>query len=249
MKNLLILPGILLASLSLAFAQNDTMYVMKNGIVINKLSVKPEDVDSIIFYSPQESLLTDADGNVYSTVVIGDQVWMGENLKTTKYNDNTDIPLVTDNTEWGDLASPAYSWYNNDEETYKNPYGAYYTWFAVNTGKLCPEGWHVPTMDEWSALIHYLGGSPVAGGKLKETGTENWNSPNTDATNEFGFTGVPSGQRPNVFSGLGENARWWSNTEYTTSSAHAYVLYHDEATMRRNSTNKKYGLSVRCVKD
>jgi uncharacterized protein (TIGR02145 family) len=249
MKNLLILFGILLAAISHTFAQNDTMYVMKNGVVINKQSVAPADVDSIVFYSPQVTTLTDADGNVYSTVAIGDQVWMGENLKTTKLNDGTEIPLVTDNTEWGSLTSPAYSWYNNDEETYKNPYGAHYTWFAVNTGKLCPEGWHVPSVDDWTVLIDYLGGTAIAGGKLKEIGTENWNSPNTDATNESGFTGVPAGQRPNVFSGLGENGRWWSNTEYTSSSAHAYVLYHDEAVARRNSTNKRYGLTVRCIKD
>ncbi len=249
MKKLLILFCILLALVSLSYAQNDTMYVMKNGVVINKQSVNPADVDSIVFYSPHVTTLTDANGNVYSTVTIGSQVWMGENLKTTKYNDNTDIPLVTDNTEWGSLTSPAYSWYNNDEETYKNLYGALYTWHAVNTGNLCPEGWHVPTTDDWSVLIDYLGGADAAGGKLKEAGIENWNSPNTDATNESGFTGLPVGQRPNVFSPSGTHGRWWSNSQSTSSLAYAYVLYYNEAVIRRSSTNKRNGLSVRCVKN
>jgi uncharacterized protein (TIGR02145 family) len=249
MKNLLISVGILLAAISHTFAQNDTMYVMKNGVVINKQSVDPADVDSIIFYAPQVTALTDTDGNVYGTLTIGSQVWMSENLKTTKFNDGTDIPLVTDNSEWGSLTSPAYCWYENDEETYKNLYGGYYTWYAVNTDKLCPAGWHVPSQDEWATLIDYLGGADVAGGKLKTTGTEYWNSPNTDATNESGFSGLPGSQRPNIFSTLGNNGRWWSNTESTSNSAHAYVLYHDEAVIRRNSTTKRNGLNVRCIKD
>ncbi|MCA1758508.1 MAG: fibrobacter succinogenes major paralogous domain-containing protein [Bacteroidales bacterium] len=249
MKNLLILTGIMLAVISHSYAQNDTMYVMKNGAVINKQSVNPADIDSIVFYTPQVTALTDADGNVYSTITIGTQVWMSENLKTSKFNDGTDIPLVTSNSEWGDLTTPAYCWYNNDEETYKNLYGAYYTWYAVNTGKLCPEGWHVPTKDEWTTLADYLGGTSVAGGKLKATGTEYWNSPNTDATNETGFSGLPGSWRTSTFSTLGTHGRWWSNSEYTSSSGHAYILYHDEAVFRRNNTNKRYGLSVRCVKD
>jgi uncharacterized protein (TIGR02145 family) len=249
MKNLLILTGIILAFGCISHAQTDTMYVMKNGVVINKQSVSPADIDSIIFYSPQVSLLTDANGNVYSVVTIGSQVWMGENLKTTKYNDGTDIPLVTNNTEWGGLTSPAYCWYNNDEETYIDPYGALYNWYAVNTGNLCPAGWHVPTVDDWNALMAYLGGEDVAGGKLKEAGTEHWSSPNTDATNESGFTAHPGGNRPNVFSGVGELGRWWSSTEYSSSLANGYVLRYDGAVASRNSMNKRYGFSVRCLKD
>jgi uncharacterized protein (TIGR02145 family) len=107
----------------------------------------------------------------------------------------------------------------------------------------------VPTREEWATLIDYLGGASIAGGKLKTTGTEYWSSPNTDATNESGFSGLPGSQRPNVFSTLGNNGRWWTNSEYTTNSAHAYVLYHDEAVTRRNSINKRYGLTVRCLKD
>ena len=108
--------------------------------------------------------VVDIDGNVYHTVTIGTQVWMVENLKTTKYNDGTAIPLVTDNTAWGALTTPGYCWYNNDSATYKNTYGALYNWYAVNTGKLAPTGWHVPTDSEWTVLTTYLGGQSVAGG-------------------------------------------------------------------------------------
>ena len=115
--------------------------------------------------------VTDIDGNVYHTVTIGTQTWMVENLKTTKYNDGTAIPLVTDSTAWLNLTTPGYCWYNNDAATYKNTYGALYNWFTVNTSKLAPSGWHVPTDAEWTTLITYLGGETVAGGQMKSTGT------------------------------------------------------------------------------
>lgn len=105
----------------------------------------------------EESIgITDIEGNVYTSVKIGTQTWMVENLKTTKYNDGTSIPLVTDNAVWKSSLSPAYCWYDNDISN-KEPYGALYNWFAVNTGKLCPSGWHVPTIDEWSVLEQFLG--------------------------------------------------------------------------------------------
>ena len=116
--------------------------------------------------------VTDIDGNAYHTVAIGTQVWMVENLKTTRYNDGTAIPLVTDSAVWGNLTStPGYCWYNNDMSMYKNLYGALYNWYAVSTEKLAPEGWHVPTNSEWGVLINYLGGDTSAGGAMKETGS------------------------------------------------------------------------------
>jgi len=114
--------------------------------------------------NPTPSTVTDIDGNVYHIVAIGTQVWMAENLKTTKYNDGTFIPLVTDSTAWGNLSTPGYCWYNNDAATYKNTYGALYNWFTVNTGKLSPKGWHIPSDTEWETLITYLGGESLAGG-------------------------------------------------------------------------------------
>ena len=108
--------------------------------------------------------VVDIDGNVYHTVTIGTQVWMVENLKTTRYNDGTAIPLVTDGTAWAALTTPGYCWYNNDSATYKNTYGALYNWYAVNTGKLAPTGWHVPTDSEWTVLTTYLGGESLQAG-------------------------------------------------------------------------------------
>jgi uncharacterized protein (TIGR02145 family) len=134
----------------------------------------------------------DVDGNVYNTVTIGAQVWMAENLRTTKYNDGTSIPLVTDSTKWSDLSTPAHCWYNNDKASYKATYGALYNWYTVATDNLCPTGWHVPTTAEWQILKDYLGSS-VDGGKLKESGTTHWKSPNKGATNESGFTALPGG--------------------------------------------------------
>ena len=118
----------------------------------------------------------------------------GRNLKTTKYNDGTSIPNVTNDTSWSNLTTGAYCWYNNDV-SYKNPYGALYNWYAVNTGKLAPKGWHVPSDAEWTTLITYLGGESIAGGKLKEAGTTHWLSPNTEATNSTGFSALPGGRR------------------------------------------------------
>ena len=126
--------------------------------------------------------IEDIDGNIYKTTKIGSQIWMTENLKTTRYNDGTPIPLVTDGTTWGGLTTPAYCYINNDEATYASPYGALYNYYVVaDTSSLnvCPVGWHVPSDGEWTTLTNYLGGLDVAGSKLKETGTLYWNSPNT----------------------------------------------------------------------
>jgi uncharacterized protein (TIGR02145 family) len=195
--------------------------------------------------------VTDADGNVYPTVVIGTQTWMAANLKTTKYNDGTSIPLVTDGTAWSTDSTAAYCWYNNDESTYKNPYGALYNWYAVNTGKLAPTGWHVPTYAEWLTLITYLADSTTAGGKLKEAGTTHWWSPNTGATNSTGFTGVPSGSRySNGFFYLNGEYVWiWSSTAASsTDGYHVYLVYNSNAIFRKGGA-KNIGFSVRCVKN
>ncbi len=197
--------------------------------------------------------ITDIDGNVYQTVVIGTQCWMKENLKTTKYNDGTNIPLVIDNITWSALTTPAYCFYNNDEATYKNTYGALYNWYTVNTGKLAPLGWHIPTNEEWSTLQGYLGGISEAGGKLKETGTIHWASPNIGATNETGFTALPAGDR--FFDGTYYNfttvGGWWSSSECETSLAWYYWTYYSATSLIGvdHQGFKKMGFSVRCIKD
>ena len=198
----------------------------------------------------QAQTVKDIDGNVYKTVTIGTQVWMAENLKTTKYNDGTAIPLVTDDKAWDALTTPAYCWYKNDVTINKNTYGAIYNWYTVGTNKLCPKGWHVPTDAEWTTLTTYLGGESVAGGKLKETGTTHWESPNTGATNESGFKALAGGDREfGTFSYIGYSGYWWSATgTNATEARYRYMAYHGSK-VERNSIFKKMGYSVRCLRD
>ncbi len=201
--------------------------------------------------------VTDIDGNVYHTVTIGTQVWMVENLKTTRYRDGTDIPLVMDGIGittigWTNLQTPGYCYYLNLDYTYKNIYGAIYNWHAVNTGKLAPTGWHVPTDSEWTTLKNYLGGFSVAGGKLKESGTSHWFEPNGGATNETGFTGLPGGARDyggGNFNSVGSMGHFWSSSESGFITAWSWALWYYNSFIARGSDGKSYGFSVRCVKD
>ncbi len=195
--------------------------------------------------------ITDTDGNTYTIVTIGNQVWMRENLKTTKYSDGTAIPDITGNSAWAGLSTPAYCWYNNDQNTYGNVYGALYNWYAVNTGKLCPTGWHVPADAEWTTLTDYLGGASVAGGKLKEADTAHWRSPNTGATNSSGFTALPGGYRVSngSFLNIGDCGYWWGSTENGTDGAWGRGMYYSDGDVFRGSSNKYFGFSVRCIKD
>lgn len=198
-----------------------------------------------------ESTVTDYQGNVYNTVKIGSQCWLKQNLRSTKYNDGTNIPNVTNNTTWDNLTTPAYCWYNNNYSTYGSVYGALYNWYAVNTGKLCPVGWHVPSDAEWTELTDYLGGESVAGGKLKEAGTAHWLSPNTGATNVAGFTALPGGSRlgSGGFYNVGDGGIWWSATENDASSAWYRVVDSGSSDVGRNSYDKEVGFSVRYVRD
>lgn len=200
-----------------------------------------------------EEKITDADGNIYTSVTIGTQTWMVENLKTTKYNDGTAIPNVTDNTEWGALLTGAYCWYQNDISN-KNPYGALYNAFAGATGKLCPSGWHVPSEAEWNTLTTYLGGQLVAGGKLKEAGTAHWITPNTGATNESGFTALPGGARQfynGTYNDIGVIGIYWSATETSLQNNHfiAIPMSNENTTANPGQHVMSTGSSVRCIKD
>jgi len=184
--------------------------------------------------------VTDIEGNVYKTVKIGSQWWMAENLKTTKYTDGNPI--------YG------YSWYGNDI-TNKNIYGALYNWDAVESGKLAPQGWHIPSDDEWSTLSAFLGYDDVAGGKMKEIGTAHWNSPNTDANNKSKFTALPGGWVTNAGSYLGEfyslnqQAYFWSSTGVaSTYYALFRFLNYNNGILISGYDAKSTGMSVRCVK-
>ncbi len=210
---------------------------------------------------PQTAPVLDLDGNTYDTVKIGTQTWMKQNLKTTKLNDGTSIALVTDVAAWSSLSSPGYCWYNNDETANKNIYGALYNWYTVSTGKLCPSGWHVPTDSEIKTLEMYLGLTQIQadatnrrgtdqGNKLKEAGTIHWSAPSV-GTNSSGFTALPGGARDyyGSFGTLTIHSPWWSSTELDASTAWLRSLYYTYADIYRGSDNKKYGFSVRCLKN
>ena len=209
------------------------------------------------------STVTDTDGNTYSTILIGDQCWMQENLKVTHYPNGDVIPYITDNDEWVALADnntdDAYCYYDNN---LSSEFGALYSYAAAiadnwthdnNNGQgICPDGWHLPTDAEWTVLIEYLGGSGVAGGKMKESGFAHWNSPNTGATNESGLTALPGGSRysyDGVFRYSGSNGYWWSATERSSSSVWYRSLGYDITYVTRIYYSKSGGYSVRCLWD
>src|ERR1035437_682216 len=183
--------------------------------------------------------MTDQDGNVYKTITIGTQTWMAENLRTIKYRDGTPIPNVTDNTTWTNLTTDAYCNYNNTTSADTIAiYGRLYNWYAAtNSHNIAPIGWHVPTEAEWTTLIYYLGGYSVAGGKMKETGTTHWKTPNTGATNESGFTALPSGVRSDwrttpigKFVNMGYHTIYWSSTPIDPNFYLLPGLLYDEFT-------------------
>ena len=193
--------------------------------------------------------ITDTEGNSYKTVYIGTQQWMAENLKVSKYSDGTTIPNITDNTQWQNNTTGAWAYYNNDA-TNNAKYGKLYNWYAVSkttngNKNVCPTGWHVPTDGEWEVLTGYLGGGSVAGGKMKEVGITSWNSPNAVATNTSLFSALPGGTRfyDGHYFDIGSSVGWWSSSEYDAGFAWGRYL------ASKDDVNKKYGLSVRCLRD
>lgn len=198
--------------------------------------------------NPIPNTLTDIDGNVYHTVIIGTQTWMVENLKTTKYRNGSPIMNSYGDSAWNNEC-PAYSWYYNDS-TYGNVYGALYNWYAVNSGLLCPKGWHIPTYAEWTTLVNYLGGEDVSCDKLKEAGQNHWLN-NSSATNESGFTALPGSYRGigGGYCGVGSEGLWWSSTESDNSNAW-YIRISNKAIIHTSLDNNKcLGYSIRCIKD
>jgi len=204
--------------------------------------------------------VADIEGNVYQTVKIGTQVWMAENLKTTKYNDDASIPNVTENADWIALTTDAYCWAQNNEATYKPLYGALYNWFAIETGKLCPTGWHVPTDAEYITMEVSIGMTQVDAsgtgfrgtdqGKLMKS-TTGW-AEGQNGTNTSGFTALPAGYRAygtGIFEGLGLITYWWSSTATDQDIAVYRRLDGDSDQVYRLGTYKRAGKSVRCVKD
>ena len=192
---------------------------------------------------------TNATSVIYTSVLIGTQQWMQQNLEVVTYRDGTVIPQVTDATAWAGLTTGAWCYYGNDPSS---GYGKLYNWYAVNDSRgLAPQGWHIPTDDEWTTLSTLLGGYLVAGGKMKTTGITRWNTPNTSATNESGFAGLPGGYRGNAgtFSNVGILGYWWGVTQYSSTNAWDRDLYYTDGVISRGSYNKAYGFSVRCLRD
>jgi uncharacterized protein (TIGR02145 family) len=193
----------------------------------------------------------DIDGNTYATIEIGTQVWMAENLRTTRYRNGDPIPNVTDDRKWTDLSSGARCYYENDPK-YEVPYGMLYNWFTVSDArKVCPAGWHVPTDAEWMASAdHHT--EYVTGGQMKSAGTQHWQAPNEGATNSSGFSGLPGGFRSRndgLFNYLGYNGYWWSASENVAEGAWYRYLNANIAPIARYGHNKRYGFSVRCLRD
>jgi uncharacterized protein (TIGR02145 family) len=211
-------------------------------------------ISSLVSCSKKDTTPTtvkDIDGNTYNIIQIGDQFWMKENLKVSKFKNGDNITEVTDNVQWSGLSTPALCFYDNDEAN-EDPYGLMYNWYVVKDSRgLCPTGWHVPTVDDWTELTDFLGGELVAGGKLKESGTSHWQSPNEGATNSSGFTAVPGGRRntDGSFIQLGTKALFWTSTEFNSESAMRNGIENSGTEIESENGNKKYGFSVRCIKD
>jgi len=215
-----------------AITQNDTIYS-----------------DNKIFFTHRENAVKDIDGNFYNTVNIGDQEWLAEDLKTSRLNDGSAI-VFANNTNWIGSVIPMYSYYGNDSVNYSFPRGKLYNWYAVNTNRLCPAGWHIPSNDEWKELEATLGGSSVAGGKLKTPGTMLWHYPNINATNESGFSAFPAGfRKSNGDWFFADYFTYWWSTGFTDSFPTSWYVYHATGNLYNQSIAKEYGYCVRCIRD
>jgi uncharacterized protein (TIGR02145 family) len=200
-----------------------------------------------------DNVIRDIDGNVYTSVTIGTQVWMVENLKTTKYSNGDLIGTTTPSTlDIAAEATPKYQWAYDGNESNVATYGRLYTWYAVSDNhNICPTGWHVPTDAEWTTLTTSLGGEDVASGSLKEAGASHWITPNEGATNSSGFTALPSGIRDSngTYYFVGYHGYWWSSTENSTTDAFSRLMSCYYSNVFRYDIYKLYGFSVRCLRD
>ncbi len=185
------------------------------------------------------------------TIQIGTQKWMSKNLDVAFYRNGDPIPKVTDPTAWAGLTTGAWCYYNNDP-IQGNSYGKLYNWYAVNDPRgLAPQGWHIPSDAEWTTLVTNLGGSLVAGGKMKEPGSVNWTPPNTDSDNSSGWTGLPGGFRGSngSYTSIRFDGGWWGSTENGTSFAWFRLLGFSNTSLLRINNYKQDGFSVRCIRD
>jgi len=226
------------------------MLIYEKGGKITSIPVNQ--IEKIVFDGPQigitHNIVTDADGNTYGIIKIGHQVWMASNLKTTKYNDGTPIKNIRENDVWAKLYDGAYCWYMNNSDN-KETLGALYNWFAVNTGKLCPQGWHMPRKDEWNTLANYL--QPNNADKLKIVGRTYWKNNLESVTNESGFSAIPGGARQlnGGFYFEGSYGQWWSSDKGSDHSGVGILMYDNNISLSIQSIYKVGGASVRCIRD
>jgi uncharacterized protein (TIGR02145 family) len=209
-----------------------------------------EDLSQVVFNPVQNyGQITDIEGNQYKTIQIGSQVWMAENLRTTKLKDGTVINYFSSDGSWIASDEPYYC-LNHVYESYKYTAGACYNWYTIETGKLCPESWHVPSLPEWRTLTDFLGGDSLAGAGMKETGTIHWESPNAGANNESGFTALPAGYPDeDGFQSIRKKSIWWSTTEDYNCCAISVILSNKKTGIYFSNAGKSFGESVRCIKD
>ena len=232
---------------------NFAISVNKNSLSVVSNSVSEWTPDGNVYSTKEEAINKDIDGNIYTTVKIGTQTWMKENLKTTKYRNGDPIGTTTPATlDITAETAPKYQWAYAGNVSNVATYGRLYTWYAATDSRsICPTGWHLPTDAEWTTLTTFLGGETIAGGKLKETGTNHWISPNTGATNSSGFTALGGGYRIDggAFSAFGSYGAWWSSTENNTLSVWHRYMYWSVSDVNRSYSSKSHGLSARCLRD
>lgn len=246
----------------------DTLFLQNGGFVIipgissANIPISSHSCGATNVHNPAKTYgsLTDQDGNVYKTIVIGNQEWMAENLKTSVYRNGNPIDNVIDISQWDNLSTGAWCYYENNSQN-ECPYGKLYNWFAVSDPRnLCPIGWHVPTDGEWTALINYLdpnanGGFNIpnlSGGKMKSTGSQFWMDPNQNATNESGFSGIQGGRLISGGSGAFSNFNvgfWWTSTEGNAFNAWNRYIYYNSGSVQLGNYMKGDGFSVRCLRD
>lgn len=200
-----------------------------------------------------DRMVSDIDGNTYRTVIIGGQEWLADNLKSTRYaNGDTIAELVKEGVSgWYRITTGACSSYEEDQG-FVETYGLLYNWWAVSDKRnICPQGWHVASIEEWEELFEHLGGKETAGGKMKVKGTAYWCSPNEEATNKSGFNGLPSGGRGENggFWGIEKLGSWWTSSENGRYNARSVSILHSYGEVLVDTDHKRIGFACRCIRD
>lgn len=200
----------------------------------------------------QNWVIKDIDGNSYQSKKIGKQTWMTENLKVSRYRDGYPIHHSSNPATWASTSVGSYCWYNSNIRN-KSDYGALYNWHAVNSSRqLAPEGWHIPSQEEWKQLAEYLNGTDFAGGQLKEIGNTHWIHPNTAASDGHGFKALPGGGigPDGAFHQMNSEAFFWTSTYTNVSQNASYVhMGYNHAELLFSGCGRSYGFAVRCIKD